>query len=454
MAAWSTDSITKKRRLAEKLRETPFVRYHCRATALYGYAEPADVYFPDLELLSYFEGNVDAKFTVTSYAKDAKDMLAELGVEDVPRCFKVSHGNPPYINYSTRGARIENYELDGLEEYLKRIGDEQDDNTRREMSLRLWHYLLAYADSEDECFVATRYYFYYSPCRQTYDALFVTTLRESAWLPTADGDLATPSDVSIDQLVDGFTPHQKLVEALEIKPDPSHADEQERQVKRTLAERLGINLEDAEFILENREEFERFRQTMLDRAAHKEVVDDSETRNRERRKRKLKERREEAPTKESVKKLRSVPNHSRSEIDRQTLFDFYLDGDDDAVFCQMCLDAMPFVKRNGEDCGECVYLLTENWADATDYELKVMTPLNLVLCPVCSEIYRDYVHKDLDKQTALFEHLTRGSEADFVVCDADVRRDQKGCVLHFNETHLGDIRNCLEPDNDDDTDNQ
>ncbi|WP_144056702.1 hypothetical protein [Rhodopirellula europaea] len=84
------------------------------------------------------------------------------------------------------------------------------------------------------------------------------------------------------------------------------------------------------------------------------------------------------------------------------------------------------------------------------FKLKVMTALNLVLCPVCSEIYRDYVHKDLGKQTELFDHLTNGRESDFVVCDFDVRRDQKGCVLHINETHLGDIRDCLQDDDADD----
>lgn len=452
VSAWSTDSIAKKERLGEKLRDMPFVRYHCRATGANGYVEPGDVYFPDDDLLDYFAGSEDAKFIVTTYAKDVREMLAELGVEDVPRCFEVDYGDPPHPRYSTRCPRISNYELDGLDEYLQRITDEEDEDTRREMALRLWHYLLAYAESDDDCFTATRFYFYYSPSRQTYDALFVNALREAAWLPTAEGGLARPPEFTIDQLPESFTPNQELISALNIQPDPSQGDEEERQKKEDLASQLGICLEDAEFILTNREEFDYFRQLMKDRADRQREIDDSESRNRERRRKKLKERREKAPVKESEKRLRSVPTHSRSEIDRQALFDFYYDEEQESSFCQMCLDAMPFVKRNGEECGECVDLLTENWADSQGYELRVMTPLNLVLCPVCSEIYRDYVHKDLDKQSELFEHLTNGAESDFVVCGSDIRRDKKGCVLHIDETHLGDIRDCLEGDADHEAD--
>lgn len=220
----------------------------------------------------------------------------------------------------------------------------------------------------------------------------------------------------------------------------------ERRQQQATASKLGVSIDDIEFIRSNAAEFEQFRQSMENRVAREQSIDESESRNRERRKRKLKERRKNAPTKESVKKLRSVPSHSRSEIDRQALFDFYFDEEDESVFCQICLDVMPFVKRNGEECGECVDLLTEKWATTQGYQLKVMTQLNLVLCPVCSEIYRDYVHKDIEKQTKLFDHLTTGQESDFVVCDSDVRRDQKGCVLHINETHLGDIRDCLQDD--------
>ncbi|TWU41888.1 sacsin N-terminal ATP-binding-like domain-containing protein [Novipirellula artificiosorum] len=281
----------------------------------------------------------------------------------------------------------------------------------------------------------------------------VHTLVKCEWVPQKGGGFVKPQDASAEMLPDGFPfdSGSNWLKAVEFGCGDQKKSEERRQQQAT-ASKLGVSIEDIEFIKCNAAEFEQFRQAMENRAARGQAIDESESRNRERRKRKLKERREKAPIKESVKKLRSVPSHSRSEIDRQALFDFYFDEEDESVFCQICLDAMPFVKRNGEDCGECVYLLTEKWADANDYELKVMTPLNLVLCPVCSEIYRDYVHKDLGKQTELFDHLTNGHDSDFVVCGSDVRRDQKGSVLHINETHLGDIRDCLLHDGNDEVD--
>jgi hypothetical protein len=185
---------------------------------------------------------------------------------------------------------------------------------------------------------------------------------------------------------------------------------------------------------------------MVDRAARRQAIEEPSLQNRERRQIKLRERREQAPTKGSVMRLRTVSGNSRSEVNRQALFDFYIDDEEDVVFCQMCLDPMPFVKRNGEDGGECVDLFTQAWAGESGLELKFLTSLKLVLCPVCSEVYRDYVHKDTAKQSALHEHLTNGGEGNFAVCDTAVRRDQKSHVLHFNQTHLADIRICLEQD--------
>lgn len=290
---------------------------------------------------------------------------------------------------------------------------------------------------------------------RTAKSQLVHTLTNYAWLPQKDGSFVMPQDTSAELLPDGF-PYDSgagWLKAVEFGCGSQKKSEERRQQQAT-ASKLGLSLEGIEFIKSYPTEFEQWIKGIQDRSARKQAIDDSETRNRERRKRKLKERRDNAHVKDSVKKLRSVPSHSRSEIDRQTLFDFYFDEEDESVFCQMCLDSMPFVKRNGEACGECVDLFTEKWANANRYELKVMTPLHLVLCPVCSEIYRDYVHKDLDKQTELFEHLTNGHDHDFVVCDAEVRRDQKGCELHINDTHLGDIRNCLETDDGHETDDE
>ena len=446
LTAWSTDSIQKKQRLEKRLCETAFVRYHCRATGEYGYVEPDDVYFPEEALLTYFEDAEDAKFIVTSYSNEARGLLEALGVEKVPRCFVVAYGDPPFKHRSTSGEKILNHELDGLDDFLERLSVESSEEKQLSLALMLWQFLVVHAESDSSVFEATRSYFYYSNRIQKYESLFVTALREYEWIPSPDRAPARPTDLSVDELPDEFDPNDALIKALGIKPDPSEREQEEKQAKQRLARQLGIDLEDAEFIRVNRDEFDQFRKSMQERAARQEEIDNTESRNRERRRAKLKQRRQTAPAKESVKKLRSVPSHSRSEINRQALFDFYHDDEEDLAFCQMCLDPMPFVKRNGEECGECVDLLTKAWADANDFELKVLTPLNLLLCPVCSEVYRDYVHKDMEQQTALFDFLTTDSGGEFAVCDDSIRRDQKGHLIHFDQTHLGDIRDCLQTD--------
>ena len=59
-----------------------------------------------------------------------------------------------------------------------------------------------------------------------------------------------------------------------------------------------------------------------------------------------------------------------------------------------------------------------------------------------------YVHKGSSQAVgSLFQsNLNNGNNGRFNVCESDVRRDKKDCFLHFNHTHLQDIRDCLCPE--------
>lgn len=446
LTAWSTDSIVKKKRLEEKLRETPFVRFHCPATGAYGYAKPADIYFRGDELLLYFEGCQDARFALTSYTKDVRELLGHLGVAEVPRSFEVNYGDPPYVHRSTGGVSIRNYVLHGLETHLVRIGQEQFFEKQREMSLILWTYLISYANTYN-IFQATRRYFYYQSRYQAYDSLITKKLRETAWLPTNDGTLVKPPTLSIDRLAEGFEPHQKLVSALGLQPDPSEQTELEKLAKRNLASQLGINLEDADFIREFRAAFDQFKTDVATRQANKDQLENSPEKNRERRRKKLQERRAVAPERKSVRKLRSVAGYSTTDVDEKSLISFY-HNEDDSVFCQICLDCMPFKKRDGGDYCECTTLWTESWAKSKGIKLKVMTPLNLILCPICSSFFNEYVHKDhsFSLQEDLFHEITGNADgtAEITLCCSRINDQEPDRVIHFDPTHLADIRDCME----------
>ena len=88
-----------------------------------------------------------------------------------------------------------------------------------------------------------------------------------------------------------------------------------------------------------------------------------------------------------------MPAYARSEIDRETLLRFYRNDEDEKLFCQICLENMPFLKRDGDEYSECVTLLTKDWAEQRGITLKVITALNLILCPTCSRFYQEYVRK-------------------------------------------------------------
>ena len=444
LAAWSTDSITKKARLERSLNKTPFVRYNCRANGIHGYSTPDDAYFPDEDLLSYFEEYEEAKFIITSYSKTANRMFEELGAKNYPRCVQVNYGDPPFRHRSTKKAIIVNYILEGLDNFLERFHEVEDADIKNSMSQILWRYLLVYSRTNTSCFQATRDYFYYTDYRQNYPSLLIKQLRETEWLPTSNGIFEAPPNISVDQLTDGFERDSKLINTLEIKPDPSEEIERERLAKSKYAKQLGIELEDAEFMQAHPDEFEEFKKTILQKEAHQASIDESISRNSERRRMKLKQRYDDAPLNKSTMKFRSTSDLSRSERDCQSLLDLYFDEDDEAVFCQMCLCLMPFVRRNGEEGGDCVTLFSKQWGKELEIDLKILPPLNLILCPVCSQIYRDYVHNDLLNQTALFEFLKLENEGEFAVCDINVRRDHRSCTLHFDENHLSDIRNIVQ----------
>ena len=168
----------------------------------------------------------------------------------------------------------------------------------------------------------------------------------------------TPSEISINLLSDDFEREETLIAVLDFKPDPSQLEEQERESDRELAEQLGISLEDAEFIQQYRSEFEHLREGLLARAANQDAVERASTSNRERRRKKLKERKQDAPTKESELKVRSVATSPKGVVDRQQLFGFYLD-EEAELFCQMCLDSMPFIRKAGDDSAEVIALFTK-----------------------------------------------------------------------------------------------
>jgi hypothetical protein len=261
-------------------------------------------------------------------------------------------------------------------------------------------------------------------------------LRERAWIPDSAGEFRTGKQIhTLDALHDLLEKDQDLLAIL---------DEGASAKKTEAAKALGISLADAAFINENKEEYDRWKEEVAARRANLEMLESAPAKDRERRRQKLLDRKAVAPRRESVQELRSVAAYSSNEVDRQSLFKFYRNEEDEKLFCQICLENMPFLKRDGDEYSECVTLLTKTWAEKRHITLKVMTPLNLILCPTCSSFYREYVHEDHDQQDALFEEVTEGTNGEITIGCSHVNDQERDRIVHFDPTHIADIRDCLE----------
>lgn len=455
-----------RHQLINVLRGLAIVSCTNAGTAVCRYKKASDAYFRSDGLYSYFEGNEDAWFVSPNYENAQsfdtvlKPLFIALGIRDgYPRedFENKSYGRHQH-GWHERGLKgfHPHWNIDGLAFAVK--------HPTVARSAYIWNVLVLKSSNRISGSVqtSTRQEF---PANATQQSTKVSVggelLREFSWIPNTDGCFLKATEVgSIENLHGELTSDEDILAIL---------DEGASAKKKDAAEVLDISVEMLDFFRKYPDEIEQLRQLLENREGSRQAIENSPTGNRERRRQKLKERRKVAPVKQSEKRLRSVAAYSRSVIDRQTLFDFYMDDEEESVICQMCVDPMPFTRRgSGDHCGKCLSIFSKRWAENrklegnlsdSEYtlvektwnndqsqELKVLTSLNLVLCPVCFDLYREYIHNDPDQQNALLEHFLVGGETEFIVCSDSVRRDNKEATLKFNPKHLEDIRDCLRPD--------
>jgi hypothetical protein len=428
--------------LLEQLRLSRVVLCFNAQTQEQRFRLPGEVYFWDAGLGSYFAGNPNAWFVAREYssASDGSSILElfrKLGVaSEFPRevCGAGSYARHWHGDHERGIAGFHpEWNLDGLAFATA--------HPTIDGAAYIWNNLLPRFENRicGKVQSSSRQDF---PAHYTTEQLRVSPggviLRERAWIPDTSGEFRTGKEIhTLDALHDALERDQDLLAIL---------DEGASAKKTEAARALGISLADAAFINENKEEYDKWKEEVAGRRANQELLENAPAKDRERRRQKLLERKAVAPRRESVKKLRAVPAYSNGEVDREGLFKFYRSDEDERLFCQICLGNMPFQKRDGDEYSECVTLLTKSWAEKRNITLKVMTPLNLILCPTCSSVYKEYVHEDHAQQDALFEEVMNGSEGEVTICCSEVNDQESDRVVHFDPTHLADIRDCLEQD--------
>ena len=244
--------------LEKKLSKTQILRaYRGEQQEAADFVGPCDAYLPeaytgDADLETYFSASdediwfVDSGYLENNDANVWLRFLKAIGAMDAPKVEKF----PVPVNqhelevrnlklqYSTRGATIEDSNLDGLTKVLTKISD----HGQVEFSRVVWRLLAKvikalppdYGKRKD-FFQGTYRGLYRSAHPAPFDAVFYRQLKETAWIPDEQGNLRLPSEC--------FAPtsenRQLLGDSVAyLHPEFDFSDE----AARWLAEELGVHL--------------------------------------------------------------------------------------------------------------------------------------------------------------------------------------------------------------------
>jgi len=223
-------------------------------------------YFGDSDLKEYFNGYQSVYFVSEElYEKfgeeKVKKFLKELGVEDKPRRIEIA-GNLTWEEKSRlRGnsgcsydVHIKDYEYEGLENFINDITPEK--------SYLLWKLLIKNIGSlnsweAQEFFYSEYSWFYRSQHFSKFEAKFLKTLKQQAWLVDRNNNFRRPSEITFSELSDSYIKESPnidiLIKVLEFKPEIiDQLPENDRRILE-IAKARNITPDELERILSERE---------------------------------------------------------------------------------------------------------------------------------------------------------------------------------------------------------
>ena len=417
LRAMASDSEAGKKKVLRAAKNAPFLRAVDRRGKV-AFHKPGDIYVKDEDLQLYFSKATDVWFldeTSVDLPPDA-EAWANLGVALRPRRVPFSGGLPSNEReYSTRQESIENYDLDGLDEFLEHLDETLDIERRRKLSLVLWNYLREHLDSNPRFFKGRYKWFYYSSHTKYFDSRMLVRLRESAWITTRDGNLEKPSDITVSQLGEEFIGAGELIEILGIQQDSDQ----------------DISREDIEWLREHSEEFKQWKAAVLAKKG-KPAFPTRISTNPDRRQERLAEQMNDAPEKEYEQRNRSVRT-TKGAIDPILWLRKQYTNDAGQMICQICKEEMPFRKRDGEYYFEAVEVLSR------DYFAKEHEAQFLALCPLCAAMYNEFVKHDEGAMESLKNALINSEDA-----EVPLQLGELDTSVRFVESHFLDIRTIIE----------
>lgn len=272
-AAFSTDSVIQKEKLRSALRETPFVMVVDAGDGKGYVAKPGDIYIATDRLKQLFAGVADIFIVDDAYdslrGEEVRDLLVACGASrylspepitsGLTEAQKVQVRKEAGLERASWESQPEDFTIRGLTQLLQLLPALQPEDAKTRARL-LWDSL---ADLEARGTVAFygsyRWGYFHETKTDRFDANFIRTLNQVAWVPDANGKLVPPGLVVFDTL--GWKPNPFLLTKIAFKPpiidqlakeagiDPAALDLLRRYGITTvadLASRLGITNQPAE----------------------------------------------------------------------------------------------------------------------------------------------------------------------------------------------------------------
>lgn len=418
--AMRSDSEAGKRRVIEVARQTPFLKA-TNSSGVTTFKKPIEIYVNTPELRRYFSNSRTVWFLHDySPAEIDIDVFRDLGVSDLPRKLQTSEGlSDEQRERSTRDEIFKNHDLDGLENFLRAIQEIPDFKEQRNSATVLWNFLRNYLKQDSRFLKATYDWFHYRWRSKNFPSRILDRLKDSKWMPTKDGALKKPGEMTTDQLLDEFSSASELIDSLGIVES---TNQREREAARILD--LDHNTLELYRQLDRipEEELKRF---LADRAERQKFdLPKNAPSNPIQRAKHVAKDAAEAPGRKTEVRNRSVAVDldAIKEEAGQYLSQQYTNPDGEMI-CQACKKALPFKLNDGSSYFEKVEFLSE---------LKKRHHQNyLALCPNHAVMFQ-YTNGSRDQLKGMVIQA-RTNELEIILA-------QQPGQIYFTETHLADLR--------------
>ena len=400
------------------------------------YGKPACLFLQSPELQIFFEKNENIWFLSEEMEKiDWK----KLGVRTEPiiKCRGLHTDRDNYIVlYSSHG-----YHERGIDGFDPETNIEELEYALENISLQkavyIWNDLLP---------PLIRFFHgrYEKATRQTYDnantyecdSELCKILKDYAWIPVITNKFKKPSECTLGELAGELKRNEELAKALGIQFCSERLDldglkgKNENEQKQEYAEKLGVSLDDIEFLKNNPDEILQLKITLASRK-ERPAFPTRPVINSDQRQERLYEQLVDSPNKAYGKRERSVRITSGA-IDPTIWLREQYTNEADQMVCQVCKEEMPFRKRDG------TYYFEKKEVLSKDYLPKEHEAQYLALCPLCAAKYQEFVKTVPEAMAVLKDEIINAEGIEIPIFLGNEKTS-----IRFVETHLHDLQTIL-----------